>query len=129
MDLSQPAISTEQPRQEWVRLLPRLSERDRQDLQREMIVRLWRVRLLRLRRIPAPLKLGGSYSILAFLAMIAVPLPMEAPLFVPLLIGAAGCLALCLVSAYDLFLGLCLRRLQPQVPALALASETVSDIL
>lgn len=74
---------------------------------------------------PAPLKLGGSYSTLAFLAMVLVPLPIQVPLFVPLLIGAAGCLALCVVAAFDLALGLCLQRLQPRVPALALAAEAV----
>lgn len=120
MKIPQETPSVEQARREWVFLLTRLHENDRQDLQREVLTRLWRARLLRLRRIPAPLKLGGSYSTLAFLAMVLVPLPLHVPLFVPLLITAAGCLALCLVAAFDLVLGLCIQRLQPQVPALAL---------
>jgi hypothetical protein len=45
-----------------------------------------------------------------------VPLPDQPALFVPLLIGAAGCVALTLVMFLDLILSLALVRVRPQVP-------------
>lgn len=103
-------------RQAWIQVLPRLSRRELRQVQRELVLRLWRARLVSLRRIPAPIKLGVSYSLLAFLAIVSVPLPPEAPIFVPLLIGAAGCMALCLVIGFDLALALVLQRFHTQVP-------------
>lgn len=96
--------------------LPKLTQRELRQLQRELLLRLWRARLRGLQRIPAPIKLGVSYSLLAFLAIVNVPLPPEVPIFVPLLIGAAGCVALCLVAGFDLALGLVLQRLHTRVP-------------
>ncbi|MFN2199227.1 MAG: hypothetical protein ACK2UW_24125 [Anaerolineales bacterium] len=110
-------------RQAWIQLLPQLSSRQLRQLQRELVVRLWRARLTNLRRIPAPIKLGVSYSLLVFLAIVSVPLPPEAPILVPLLIGAAGCLALCLVAGFDLVLALALQRFHTQVPPFDLGFE------
>jgi hypothetical protein len=49
-------------------------------------------------------------------AILVVPLPDQPALFVPLLIGAAGCVALTLVMFLDLILSLALVRVRPQVP-------------
>lgn len=111
-----PAQMDEDPRQAWIELLPHLTLRERQELGFEMRRRLLRQRLLGVRRVPAPVKLGVIYSLLAFSAILAVPLPGQPALFVPLLIGAAGCMALTLVMLLDLMLSLALVRVRPQVP-------------
>ena len=112
----------------WMEVLPLLTNRERQELGIEMRRRIWRSRLLAVKRIPAPVKLGIAYSLLALSAILAVPLPHQPALFVPLLIAAAGCVALTLVMILDLLLGLALVQVRPQVPpfdAGSLQSELV----
>jgi hypothetical protein len=104
----------------WATLLPRLTVAERQQLHREMKRRIWHTRLQAVCRIPAPLKLGGFYSLVVLLAMIVVPLPANNPLFVPLLIAACGSVAVTLVAVTDMVLGLLIQRLLPQVPAFVL---------
>ncbi len=106
-----------QRRAAWIKLLPDLTGDELHQLQQQILLRLWRNRLQLLRHLPAAIKLGLTYSSLAFLAMLIVPLPDDQPLFVPLLIAATGSVAITLVAVLDLVLGLVLVRVRPQMPA------------
>lgn len=106
----------ENVRQIWISLLPKLSRVERRQLLKEIRVRLWKTRLLTLRRIPVVIKLGLSYSLLVFLTIVLVPLPAGVPLFIPILIGAVGCLAINLVIGFNLVMSILMYQLRPQVP-------------
>jgi len=106
-----------QYRAAWIRLLPELTAGELHQLQQQILLRLWRNRFRLLRRLPAAVKLGLTYSSLAFLAIMLIPLPADQPLFVPLLIAATGSVAVTLVAVFDLVVGLVLVRFTPQVPA------------
>lgn len=124
-----PQQKDEKIRQIWITLLPRLSRVDRRQLLKEIRLRLWRARLLTLRRFPVSLKLGLSYSMLVFLTIVLIPLPQKVSLFIPLLIGAVGCLAINLVFLFNLVISLLMHQLKLQVPPFnGLESCTIDEL-
>lgn len=101
---------------DWAALVARLNRRERRELRRELRLRLRRARLLHLRQTPTPVVLGVFYSFVVFLFILAMPAPVEAPILVPLALGAAGSLAVTLFIFYDLALRWLLHAHRPHIP-------------